>query len=76
MTNRKQLAKDRLLILEYMHSNDEDANMLIGQCKELANSNNPDDIEKCIDLMYEQFESEFASGALLEAFSTLIKQKV
>ncbi|EDP6423458.1 hypothetical protein FVI60_08730 [Campylobacter jejuni] len=71
---RKELAADRLLILEYLYSDQEGVPELIEYCNSKIKSNDPKAIEDCIDTLYEQFESYFANGELLDKVSELIKK--
>lgn len=71
---RKKLAVDRLLILEYFYSEQEGMPKLIEECKAKLNSNDSEAIEDCIDALYEQFEQYFSNGQLLSNMSDLIKK--
>ena len=78
MTNnfegRKRLAQDRLLILEHCWGDQENIADLVEECKSLLDSNEPDNVEICIDILYSRFESYFENGELLRKMSDLIKE--
>lgn len=69
----KRLLQDKLLILEHCWGSQENVVKLIEECKNLLDSNKPDNIKICIDILYREFENHFKDGELLSKMSDLIK---
>lgn len=63
-----------MLILEYCLGDQENVAELVEKCKTLLDSDEPDIVEICIDILYSKFENYFENGELFSKMSDLIKK--